>query len=177
MIDVTLMVVVGMLACQDDEVDTAIATPQVRMTPRTTAVTTWHDAPIPCSTTQDDTRDGALRANCFTPNTAVSTENTMYLHGKFLYVYLHSKYCCVSPRQIPYVYLSPQQTAVSVLNSRVALDRCRRRLSESACIVRCWYCMHPLSLRSNRALPIDRSIGPCGSVVPCDIFGRICIDR
>lgn len=28
-IDVTLMVVVGMLACQDDEVDAAIATPQV----------------------------------------------------------------------------------------------------------------------------------------------------
>lgn len=29
-IDVTLMVVVGMLACQDDEVDAAIATPQVQ---------------------------------------------------------------------------------------------------------------------------------------------------
>lgn len=30
-IDVTLMVVVGMLACQDDEVDAAIATPQVKL--------------------------------------------------------------------------------------------------------------------------------------------------
>lgn len=29
-IDVTIMVVVGMLACQDEEVDAAIATPQVR---------------------------------------------------------------------------------------------------------------------------------------------------